>query len=175
MPDSMIRRAAVADAEALTRLRALMLDAMGVPVGDEDAQWRKAAEAWFAERLADRTGFAAFVVDDPELGVVCAAAGICDRRAPGPSNPGGLHGHVFNISTDPRRRRRGHARACLEALLTWFRDETGVQVIDLNATADAIDLYHAAGFTAPRFPALQFRLPEPPNGLSGPRPSSWPS
>ncbi|MFC4529438.1 GNAT family N-acetyltransferase [Sphaerisporangium dianthi] len=158
----MVRRAVVADAGALTRLRALMLEAMGAPVGDQDAEWRKAAEAWFAERLADTGGFAAFVVDEPDSGVVCGAAGMCDRRAPGPSNLTGTQGHVFNISTDPRHRRRGHARACLEALLAWFRDETDAKVINLNATGDGADLYRAAGFVAPRFPALQLRIAELP-------------
>ncbi|MFC6083194.1 GNAT family N-acetyltransferase [Sphaerisporangium aureirubrum] len=162
-----VRRATAADARALTRLRALMLDAMGMPVGGEDAPWREAAQAWFAGELENEDGFAAFVVDDPDLGVVCSAAGGCHRRAPGPSNVGGLHGHVFNISTDPRRRRRGHARACLTALLAWFRDETGVRVIDLNATGEGLEMYRAAGFAAPRFPALQLRMPGPPPSRRG--------
>jgi ribosomal protein S18 acetylase RimI-like enzyme len=155
-----VRRADVADAPALLRLRTLMLDAMGAPVGGEDAEWRAAAEVWFAERLQDKADFAAFVVEDPDLGVVCGAAGICDRRAPGPAHLSGLHGHVFNISTDPRRRRRGHARACLEALLAWFRDETEADVINLNATGDGLELYRSVGFVVPRFPALQLRMVE---------------
>lgn len=152
------RRAVPSDAAALVRLRALMFQEMGTDPGEEDAEWRGAAEAWFAERLGETRGFAAFVVEDPELGVVCGAAGECDRHAPGPADPGGLHGHVFNICTDPRRRRRGHARACLGALLAWFRDETECRGIDLNATGDGLGLYRAFGFEAPRFPALRLRL-----------------
>ncbi|MET8138762.1 GNAT family N-acetyltransferase [Sphaerisporangium sp. NPDC005288] len=157
-----VRRAVGADAGALTRLRALMLEEMGTPVGGQDAEWRKAAEAWFAERLADTGGFAAFVMEDPELGVVCSAVGMIERRAPGPSNLTGTQGRVFNISTDVRRRRRGHARACLAALLAWFRDETEAKVIELNATGDGAELYRATGFVAPRFPALQLRISESP-------------
>lgn len=52
------------------------------------------AGAWFAERLVDRSGFAAFVVDDPELGVVGCAAGVCDRRAPTPVNLDGVQGRA---------------------------------------------------------------------------------
>lgn len=159
-PAGGVRRATEADIASLVRLRALMLDGMGVPVGGEDAEWRAAAAVWFAERLREKKAFAAFVVDDPELGVVCGAAGTCDRRAPGPESLGGVRGHVFNISTDPRRRRRGHARACLEALLAWFRDETEASVIDLNATGEGLELYRSLGFTAPRFPALQLRTAE---------------
>ena len=45
------------------------------------------------------------------LRVVNCAAGVCDRHAPGPGNPGGVQGLIFNMSTDPRCRRRGYARA----------------------------------------------------------------
>jgi GNAT superfamily N-acetyltransferase len=69
-----------------------------------------------------------------------------------------VRGHVFNMSTFPANRRRGYARACLEALLEWFRDETEARVINLNATPDGIVLYWVAGFTAPRFAALQLVL-----------------
>ncbi|MFC4584753.1 GNAT family N-acetyltransferase [Sphaerisporangium corydalis] len=155
-----VRRAVVGDAAALVRLRGLMLEAMGMTVGGEDAGWRAVAEAWFAERLRDKANFVAYVVEDAELGVVSSAVGACERRAPGPVNPAGVHGHVSNISTDPRRRRRGHARACLDAVLGWFREETEVRVIDLNATGDGIELYRSVGFDAPRFPALQLRIRE---------------
>ncbi|MGP3951586.1 GNAT family N-acetyltransferase [Streptomyces sp. 7N604] len=107
---------------------------MGVDVGGQDASWRRAAEEWFVQRLHEKGDFAAFVADEPELGVVSSAVGTCDRHAPGPANLSGLHGHVFNISTDPRRRRLGYARACLDVLLAWYRDETDVGVINLNAT-----------------------------------------
>ncbi|WP_163511005.1 GNAT family N-acetyltransferase [Fodinicola acaciae] len=152
------RRATVADAAALTRMRALMLEAMGADVGAPDAPWRKAAEDWFAEQLARTDTFAAFVVDDPDLGVVCSAAGICDRHAPGPANLDGLSGHVFNVSTDPRRRRRGLARLCVTALLGWFREESGVAAVGLHATGDGEALYRSVGFAEPRFPELKLRL-----------------
>lgn len=88
------------------------------------------------------------------------AAGVCDRHAPGPGNPGGVQGHVFNMSTDPHHRHRGYARACLNALLTWYRNETEATVINLNATGDGVALYRSLGFTEPRYPALQLRVPK---------------
>jgi len=69
-----------------------------------------------------------------------------------------VRGHVFNMSTFPAHRRRGHARACLDALLDWFRDETEARAVNLNATADGIALYRSVGFTEPRFAALQVTL-----------------
>jgi ribosomal protein S18 acetylase RimI-like enzyme len=153
-----VRRAGPADAQALVRLRALMLHEMGTDVGGEDAPWRGAAERWFAECLADPAAAAAFVVDDPGMGLVSCAVGLCDRRAPGPSGLSGLRGHVFNVCTDPRRRRRGHARACVGALMAWFREETPAEEVDLNATGPGSGLYRSLGFDVPRHPALRARI-----------------
>ncbi|MDQ1656532.1 MAG: hypothetical protein QOD41_1615 [Cryptosporangiaceae bacterium] len=150
-----VRRAGPADALALVRMRAVMCEAMGDDV--EGTEWRAGAERWFADALADPGRFAAFVVDDPGLGVVASAAGTVEFRAPSPSNVGGARGHVFNVATDPRRRRLGHAGACFGALLAWYRDETPVTRIALHATGDGAGLYRAAGFTEPRYPELVLR------------------
>lgn len=88
------------------------------------------------------------------------------RRAV-PADPDSLvrpRGQVFNIRTGTRRRRRGHARACLGALLAWFRDETECRVVGLNATGDGLGPYRAFGFEAPRSPALRLR-PDPAPGF----------
>jgi GNAT superfamily N-acetyltransferase len=153
-----VRRADAADAAALTRLREVMLSDMGMLAAGADPGWRDKAQAWFARRLDGKDDFAAFVIEHPGLGVVSCAAGVCDQHAPGPGNPGGVQGLIFNMSTDPGYRRRGYARVCLDALLGWFRDETQARVINLNATGDGIALYRSLGFTEPRYPALQLRL-----------------
>jgi GNAT superfamily N-acetyltransferase len=156
-----VRRAAAADAAALTRLRELMLSDMGMLKPGADPSWWDKAEDWFAQRLDDKDNFGAFVIEHLDGGVVSCAAGVCDQHAPGPGNPGGVQGLVFNMSTDPQYRRRGYARACLDALLAWFRDETEARVINLNATGDGIALYRSLGFAEPRYPALQLRLARP--------------
>src|SRR5262249_855061 len=116
----------------------------------------------FAHRMDDKDeDFAAFVVDHPNLGVVSCAAGVCDRHAPGPGNPGGVQGLVFNMSTDPQYRRRGYAPACLDPLLAWFREETEARVITMNAAGEGITLSGSFGFTGPRSPALQLGLVRP--------------
>jgi GNAT superfamily N-acetyltransferase len=155
---SEVRRAEAADAGDLVRLRAQMLADMGRPVGDDGDPWRARAADWFADRLVRGREFASFVVDDADDGVVSCSAGICDFHAPGPDNLTGVRGHVFNMSTLPAHRRRGYAQACLQALLEWFRDETEARVINLDATPEGIALYRSAGFTEPRFAALQLVL-----------------
>lgn len=152
-----VRPAAAADIDALVRLRAQMFRDMGVPPGDQDAAWRANTARWFATHLAGGD-CGAFVVDDPELGVVSAAVGTVEDGAPSPRNPTGRSGHLFNVSTDPRRRRRGHARACVTALLEWF-DDHQVTVVELAATEDGIDLYTSLGFVPARFPVLRRRRP----------------
>jgi GNAT superfamily N-acetyltransferase len=156
-----VRRAAAADAAVLVRLRAQMLTDMGRTAGADDDPWRASAETWFTGRLGRPGEFAAFVVEDPDDGVVACSAGTCDFHAPGPGNVTGVRGHVFNMSTLPAHRRRGYARECLEALLDWFRDETEARVINLNATPDGTALYRSMGFAEPRFAALQLMLASP--------------
>jgi ribosomal protein S18 acetylase RimI-like enzyme len=156
------RRATKADVAALVHLRSLMFSAMGVDVGGQDAAWRLAATRWFLEQLDRPQEFAGFVVEHPVDGVVCAALGSCDARAPSPGNVTARHGHVFNISTEPAHRRRGYAQACLTALLTWFRKDIGVRVIDLAATPDGARLYELAGFRERPVPSMRLLIQQPP-------------
>ena len=156
--DIQVRRAKPDDADALVRLRGLMLAAMGADVGGPDAPWRAVARRWFAEQLASPETFAAYVVDDPAVGVVAGAAGNVYVHPPGPKDLSTLRGHLYNVSTEPDFRRRGLARACVAALMDWFRDETAVGQIELHATPDGIDLYRALGFIEAGYPTLRLRL-----------------
>lgn len=156
-----IRRADPADAPQLTRLRAVMLDSMGIDAGPADAPWRKASDDWFHERLTTARYFAAFVADDAEHGVVACAVGSCDEHAPGPRVITGLRGYISNVVTDQHRRGQGHAGACFDALLTWFRDETPVRAVGLHATDDGANLYLRRDFTPPTYPELVLGLTRP--------------
>ncbi|MEV1046845.1 GNAT family N-acetyltransferase [Streptomyces sp. NPDC049916] len=118
------RRAIPQDAEELVRLRAVMIDSLAYrPAADADASWRPAALATLRAELADPAGnLTAFVVDAPDgAGLAACAVGTIEHRLGGPGNPDGSGGHVFSVATDPGRRRRGHARACTEALLGFAR------------------------------------------------------
>lgn len=152
------RRATVDDAAALARLRAVLFDSMARSGDRQAATWRPGAETWFRRHVAQAARFAAFVVDDAVLGPVSAACGICDDRPPGPGVLGTVRGHVFSVATDPRHRRRGHARACVTALLTWFRLDTAVAVVELKASAQGSALYAELGFRATTDPTVRLVL-----------------
>ncbi len=155
--DIQVRRAGRDDAESLVRLRGLMLEAMGNDLGGPDARWRAVALEWFAGQLASPYTFAAYVVDDPDVGVVAGAAGNVQVHPPGPKDPTTARGHLYNVSTEPAFRRRGLARACVVALMDWFQDETAVGQVELHATDYGIDLYRGLGFTESKYPTLRFR------------------
>ncbi len=153
------RQAVVADAAELVRLRAVMLEALRTP--DTDApQWRAAAAEILRKELADPSGsMTAFVVDRPgEPGALAACAvGVVEYRLPAPHNPSGVRGYVFSVATDADQRRRGCSRACMVALLDWFRDR-GVLVVDLNASEYGEPLYTALGFVRQDDPGMRLRL-----------------
>ena len=151
----LVRRAVPEDAEELVRLRKIMLDSMSPSA---DVSWQPATTEALRAHLADPDGeLTAFVVDAPAGGgrLAACATGAIHRGLGGPGNPSGTSGHVFNVCTDPEHRRQGFSRACMEALLGWYR-ERDVRRIDLHATTQGEPLYTSLGFA--RTPAPSMRL-----------------
>ena len=166
---SLVRRAEPEDAEEVLRLRQVMLDSMhpAGPSGSakQPADWHAESLPTLRARLAapddDLAAFAAFVVDHPapeRPGMLAAlVVGTMEYRIGRSGNPHGRVGHVFSVATDPGVRRRGYARACMEALLDWFR-ETGAVQVDLNASAAAEPLYASLGFVRKPDPSMRLQL-----------------
>jgi GNAT superfamily N-acetyltransferase len=155
---SLVRRAVPEDAEEVLRLRQVMIDS--VRPDDVSTEWQKESLPTIRERLADPDGgFAAFVVDHPEQPGALAAlvVGTVEYRIGRTGNPHGRVGQVFSVATDPGARRRGYARACMEALLDWFREQD-VRQVDLNASAEAEPLYASLGFVRKPDPSMRLRL-----------------
>ncbi|MGW3684047.1 GNAT family N-acetyltransferase [Streptomyces prasinus] len=167
-----VRRAVPGDAEEVLRLRQVMIDSMARSSPATD--WHADALPVLRAKLAEPDGpFAAFVVDRPGLparggpsaqggpsargGLSALVAGTIEYRIGGAHDPHGTDGYVFSVATDPDARRRGHARACMEALLEWFR-ECGAHRIRLTATAQAEPLYSSLGFARRPDPLLELRL-----------------
>ncbi|MEU8657683.1 GNAT family N-acetyltransferase [Actinoplanes philippinensis] len=154
------RQATAADVDELVRLRAVLLKTFRSAGWNDD--WRAPARASLLRRLtAPEPVLAAFVVDDPGgPGLAACAVGVIDEHLGNPYSPGGRVGYVFNVVTDPGMRRRGYSRACMEALLGWFRDQ-GVRVAELKASPDGEPLYTSLGFARTSEPAMRLRLENP--------------
>ncbi|MET7615571.1 GNAT family N-acetyltransferase [Streptomyces sp. NPDC005408] len=152
---SLARRATPDDAEELVRLRKVMHDSYAGH--SPDVGWQPAAVDTLRKKLTDPDGdLTAFVVERPG-GLAACAVGTIEYRLGGPGNPHGRSGYVFSVATDPDLRRRGYSRACMEALLGWFR-ERGVRKIDLRASADGEPLYTSLGFVRTPDPAMRLTL-----------------
>ncbi|MEZ3179762.1 GNAT family N-acetyltransferase [Streptomyces pimonensis] len=153
-----VRRATPKDAEEVPRLRQMMIDSM--PLSDPSTAWHAESLPVLRGRLSEPDGaFVAFVVDHPERPGAPAAlvAGSLEYRIGGARNPRGTDGYVFSVATDPDARRRGYARACVEALLEWFR-ERGARRVRLTASPQAEPLYVALGFRPKPDPLLELTL-----------------
>ena len=146
-----VRFATPADADALVTLRASMFEAMGQDVSGPE--WRAGARAWFERRL-EGDGVLVAVLEVPGAGPVACAMGVLEHRAPSPTNPAGLAAHLSQVSTLAEHRRKGFARACLEALLAAL-DERGVARTDLFATPEGDGLYRSLGFRTSPNPSLR--------------------
>lgn len=146
------RNATPADAEELTRLRAVMQQSMGFDVAGE--QWSAACVEAFRNRLASDADFVAFVVEQEVPGRLAASgAGIIRHGLPVPSRLDGRSGYVSSMCTDEQFRGRGYATAIMARLLEWFTQQD-ITAIDLNATPYGIGIYRRLGFTESRYPAL---------------------
>ncbi|MEU6282179.1 GNAT family N-acetyltransferase [Streptomyces sp. NPDC047028] len=164
---SLVRRALPEDAVEVLRLRQIMIDSVFEGGEGGATDWQTASLPTLLGRLAESDGagaggvgaFVAYVIDHPErpgaLGAL--AAGSLEYRIGRAGNPHGRVGHVFSVATDPDVRRRGYARACMEELLAWFRQQGAAQV-DLNASAAAEPLYASLGFVRKPDPSMRLDL-----------------
>ncbi|MGW0880532.1 GNAT family N-acetyltransferase [Streptomyces sp. NPDC002671] len=160
---SLVRRALPEDAVEVLRLRQVMIDSVFGPRGvGGSTDWHAESLPTLRERLAEPdANFAAFVIDHPDPDrpgeLAALAAGSLEYRIGRAGNPHGRVGHVFSVATDPDARRRGYARACMEELLDWFREQGAVNV-DLNASEEAEPLYASLGFVRKPDPSMRLQL-----------------
>ena len=153
-----IRRAVQADIPELVRLRAAFAEYLtaGVVLDTKPTSttWRATCAEVLTQQLTGST-MCVLVVDADE-GLAACGFGTIAQMIPGPHLPDGHLGYVSNVFTEPAHRRRGHSRAIMNGLLSWFR-ERSVSRVDLHASADAEPLYRALGFTDRPDPALSWR------------------
>ncbi len=165
-----LRRADARDVDALVRLRAMMLEAMGDDLSTPG--WEDACRQALVRRLAEPGRFAAFVVD-VDGAAVSGGVGWLEEHLPSPNQVDGRRGHIASMSTDPAHRSRGHGRAVLQGLLGWFADLQVVR-IDLRATPAGQQLYVSAGFRVLAGPTMAWTAPHVRPGLGFREPLSRP-
>lgn len=150
----MLRRATIDDVPALVELQALLFAEMG-NANASHSGWRDPAVTWLAERLG--LDVCVYVVES-EGALVACALGYLHTAPPSPSSRAAVRGHISNVITVEGHRRRGHARACVVALLDWFRDDTPAEVVDLSASKDGLALYESLGWRLRDDPTMRLGI-----------------
>ncbi|MET9182900.1 GNAT family N-acetyltransferase [Kitasatospora aureofaciens] len=131
-----VRQATAADADELARL--------GAELVKDPGEWTtRLADFYRHHAGSDRV--AAFVIDGPAGGLAACACATITHSIPGPDHAG-IYAHIHTVYTEPDHRRRGYARATVQAL-THCLIERGCGLITLNASDDGAPLYNSLGFT----------------------------
>jgi GNAT superfamily N-acetyltransferase len=156
------RRASTDDIPELVRLRAVALDSLDVDPGPPQSPWRHIAPKWFEQRITGHEDWLCLVIGGAP-GEPLLASGIAwvTYHLPGPQWPDGRRGYIDGMVTDISARGRGYARTILGGLVAWL-EESGIHYIQLHASRDAMPVYKSAGFTDPRYPAMDLITPHPP-------------
>jgi GNAT superfamily N-acetyltransferase len=106
-------------------------------------EWDAASEAYVRRTMAegDTRGW----VVEADGGVVASAIASVLRVPPRPRDPAGLIVYVYGLYTQPQHRRRGLARALVQAAVEWAR-ERGATRVELGASQAGRPLYASMGF-----------------------------
>ncbi|QEV19322.1 GNAT family N-acetyltransferase [Streptomyces alboniger] len=144
-----VRRAVVADAGELARLRQLSLTCPAVPWtrprAVPDGPWVEECQEAIAAMLRDQDTAAAFVVAAEPGRMAASAMGLLLPRLPGPDSGKPFNGDISTVATDPEFRRRGYARAVVTALMDWMT-VSGCKRISLASSPEGEPLYTSLGF-----------------------------
>ena len=139
-----IRRATLADIEALARLRLALLREMGnVRDESQEVPLLDAMRDYF-RRAMSTDEFLAWVAEVDGQGAAISGV-VLFERPPDASSPAGVEAYLMNMYTLPAWRGRGLASALLDAIIGFVRT-TPARRISLHATAAGRSVYESAGF-----------------------------
>ena len=145
-----LREATANDIPMLVHHRVQMFEDMGLAI--DRAALSDAFASWVGVQLPNGT-YRAWLVEDA-TGAVVAGGGITLLTwPPGPRDLSGTLPIVYNVYTEARHRRRGLARAVMEAIHAWCRDR-GYRVVGLAASDDGRPLYESLGYRQSRQPYM---------------------
>ena len=146
-PSYTIRRATPADIPAVVELRiAFDRELAGEIALDEEAEHRTRVEAYIRSHVPDGS-FRVWGAD--AAGEIVGMAGlVVIDRPPQPRSRRAPEAMVFNVMTDAAWRRRGVARAIMEAVIAEGR-ALGCRRLLLRTSDDGKHLYASLGFRDP--------------------------
>ena len=152
-----VRRATIADVDALTTLRAALMEEEH-PFDDEVARatYLQATRQYFARTIPSEE-FISWVAEAD--GAVVAISGlIFFLRPPWLTNPSGREAFILNMYTMPEWRSQGLATRLVQALLHYIQTQTDARRIWLYATEPGRPIYEKAGFKAKEHAMLEMDL-----------------
>lgn len=162
MPTYPLRRASIADVDALVRHRIRMFEDMGRmsdPGVDADrliAEYRE----WLVRVMPDDT-YVSWVVEDdsPDATrrIVAGGGATIIPWPPGPTYPGSRLAFVYNVYTEPEHRGRGLARRVMHEIHEFCRVHQ-IRSIALNASEFGQPLYEAMGYSVTPSPMMFLAL-----------------
>lgn len=168
-----LRKATRKDVPTLVRHRDAMWVEMGRVAPGEHDPTSAAYGKWLLARMKRGT-LTAFVIEelDPagKPGPVLASGGVWIQDVqPRPGHPLTMWGYILSVYTEPHARRRGLARAIVDACIEHAR-EAGCTRACLHASDEGRPLYEELGFERTAEMWLDLRPPE-----SRPRPRRKPA
>jgi GNAT superfamily N-acetyltransferase len=149
-----VRRASLADADALVAHRIGMFTEMGVEM--DAAALSAAFRRWLFDALPSGV-YRAWVVETADGAIVAGGGVTVIPWPPGPRYAGDRLAFVYNVYTAPAHRRRGVARLVMDAIHAWCRS-AGVLSLALNASQDGRKLYEAMGYAESPSPMMFFSI-----------------
>jgi GNAT superfamily N-acetyltransferase len=150
-PDFRVRRATLADIDALARHRVGMYRDMAVVPESQEERLFDASADYFRVALAsgEYLAWLATPASSPE-NIVAGAGLIVRSMIPRPGHDGTVEAHeaqIVNVYTEPDYRRRGIAALLMQHVLDFTR-ANGINRVSLHASDDGRPLYELLGFTA---------------------------
>ena len=140
-----IRCASTADLETLVEHRRAMFQDMGY---NDEAAMRTMSEkfrVWLLEHM-NAGDYLAWLATAPD-GTIAAGTGLWLMDWPPHMIGRGRRGNILNVYTNANFRRRGLARALMQAALDWCK-QNGIDTVILHASPSGRSLYESMGFAA---------------------------
>jgi GNAT superfamily N-acetyltransferase len=148
----MVRRADAGDLDALVEMRCAMWDELN-PKDPSDAPFEAKVRAYYAGALVDPM-VVSWIAED--AGAAVGMVTLLLHQHPPRKHDDELRAYVTAMFVARPARRRGHARALIEAVIAYAKDRAMRRVI-LRCTEEARALYRSVGFAPLEHLAIDFR------------------